>query len=98
MQPGAGQGAPIYYQTRRPAEPHAGSTICLDKTYLLDTGEILMRSYFLWFIFAFFVLSLSPCLDKTCLLDTGGRWLFCALFFFLALFLWPLSPGQDPPP
>lgn len=34
-----GQGAPAYYQTRRPVEPHAGSTICLDKTYLLDTGE-----------------------------------------------------------
>lgn len=34
----AGQGAPVYYQTRRPAEPHVGSTICLDKTYLLDTG------------------------------------------------------------
>ena len=28
----------MYYQTRRPTEPHAGSTICLDKTYLLDTG------------------------------------------------------------
>ena len=27
----------MYYQTRRPAEPQVGSTICLDKTYLLDT-------------------------------------------------------------
>ncbi len=34
----AGQGAPVYYQTRRPTEAHVGSTICLDKTYLLDTG------------------------------------------------------------
>lgn len=36
----AGQGTPAYYQSRRPAEPHAGSTICLDKTYLLDTGAL----------------------------------------------------------
>lgn len=34
----AGQGTPQYYQTRRPSEPQVGSTICLDKTYLLDTG------------------------------------------------------------
>jgi hypothetical protein len=40
--PSAGQGAPVYYQARRPAEPHVGSTICLDKTYLLDTGELEM--------------------------------------------------------
>jgi hypothetical protein len=32
-----GQGSPVYYQTRRPVEPQVGSTICLDKTYLLDT-------------------------------------------------------------
>ncbi|KAI3427055.1 hypothetical protein D9Q98_006995 [Chlorella vulgaris] len=32
-----GQGTPQYYQTRRPSEPQVGSTICLDKTYLLDT-------------------------------------------------------------
>ena len=68
----AGQGAPVYYQTRRPTEPHAGSTICLDKTYLLDTGgrQLPGVGCMVWVRLA---CSTQPGLDNTYLLDTGGR-------------------------